>query len=93
MISQISINISFKQASMKQHRLPQLEAVRDLMIASGITALDNAPVTLWAVEFEDLSTIPKLLSHKLKEHYKMMAATQVYTILGSTGLLGDPVGS
>jgi len=88
----IVVNISFKQAMEIENRVPRLEGVRDMMAASGLSSLHNVRFHIDAMEMRNLFGEKNGIIETFRRHYSNQAILEAYKILGSSGLLGDPVG-
>jgi len=88
----IVVNVSFKQAMEIENRVPHLEGVRDMMAASGLSSLHNVRFHIHALEMRNLFGEKNGIIETFHRHYSNQAILEAYKILGSSGLLGDPVG-
>ena len=62
------------------------------MLGSAIANIDNAPIQLNALVLDDAFGTSSELVGRITQHYTRQGIQEVYKILGSVDLLGNPVG-
>ena len=93
----IQINVSYSasaslpsQSALSPHSHP----LRFLLRALNVTLLniDAAPLRLSSLVLQDVFSSPSQLLERIRWHYLLQLSTGVYSLLGSSDLLGNPVG-
>jgi len=101
-IEPIQVNVSYSAsattatstASNKSEQNNALIPIRFLLRAVNVTLLniDNAPLRLSALHLQDVFSSTNDLVDLLRWHYIFQLSTGIYKLLGSSDLLGNPVG-
>ncbi|GMM46069.1 membrane morphogenesis protein [Pichia kluyveri] len=92
----LQFNISFV-CSDRSYNDDQKNTQNNLSIAADILTMaigniNNAPVRLSALMLENIRTPIPYLFQNISEHYKQAFLYQIYKVLGSADVLGNPVG-
>ena len=94
----IQVNVSYSASaslpSSQSALSPHSHPLRFLLRALNVTLLniDSAPLRLSSLVLQDVFSSPSQLAERLRWHYLLQLSTGVYSLLGSSDLLGNPVG-
>ena len=87
-IHPISVKLSFQMGKLQIPPVAKPFAV----IAKSFTTIDRSPIKLSSVVINDVCGYKSEVTSKIFMHYVQQAKSQIYKIIGSIGILGDPVG-
>lgn len=94
----LAINLSFMRTDMRTDRAdervgsrnPVLFALNAISMALG--NLNEAPIRLNALVIENVRLSPAVLQQRLMTHYTQALIGQLYRVMGSLDVIGNPVG-
>ena len=87
-IHPISVKLSFQMGKVQIPPVAQPFAV----IAKSFATIDQSPIKLSSVVINDVCGYESEVTSKIGMHYAQQGKSQIYKIIGSIGILGDPVG-
>jgi len=98
-ISSIKMNLSYASASASTGSLPAIHKQTDANILHTILSaigdtlanLDNAEISLNALELQHPFCTREVLGQKISRHYYMQAIRGLYSMVGAADFLGSPV--
>ena len=87
----ISITLRIDLSNIEISFLPQFLTNIIITLGNSLIRISESPISFNSIEIYDIYMEPNKIMDSLYEKYKLEAILQIYKILGSTDLIGNPV--